>query len=298
MPALMNWLSFRKENMQITGNILLPFILSLSLFSFPLFAWGSAEKDKYFFQVLTKDPNSEQNRYEYARYLYEEDKLDMAMTQVDLVLKLNSNNDKAKKLKGYIEEAKGISDPIIRRQKMLGYTMADLQQNVGEMKKATEELQRILPPAEVEKNQTQKAGRQKALNDKYRISQSLESCDPFDPVLMKYEVLAVKYRAKGMQDEAIKTYREAIQKKNAAGPHLGIVSILLGQNKFKEALDETERATPLFPKDVRFQIYKDGLQKIKSLLSSEEKQATKLAIIESMSDADEVLRSTCSLGKK
>jgi hypothetical protein len=83
-----------------------------------------------------------------------------------------------------------------------------------------------------------------------------------------------------LRDEAIHTYQEGLTKKEAASLRLGIIGIQLGQNKYKEALDETEKAMQLHPKDVRFQIYHDGLQKIKSTPSSEEKINIKMVIIE------------------
>lgn len=58
------------------------------------------------------------------------------------------------------------------------------------------------------------------------------------------------------------------------------------------------KARGKFPRDIRFQIYRDGLDKIKSTVSSEGREAAKTTTSENVSDAEEILREACPKMKK
>lgn len=53
---------------------------------------ASDENEQYHLTIIAKDPNSEQSRLEYSRFLYSKDRLTEALNQVGYVLKLNPKN--------------------------------------------------------------------------------------------------------------------------------------------------------------------------------------------------------------
>jgi tetratricopeptide (TPR) repeat protein len=284
--------------MKTTHIPILPLIALVLLAAWQQPSFANSEKEKYLTQMLTKDPNSEQFRYEYADYLYQNEKFDLALTHVGYVLQINPGNSKAKRLKGYIEEVRTISDTKVRKKKMMDYAMADMSEVVGDLKKMSDDLQGSLAPGVIDKHQAEKTDRQKVLDQKFRISQSADSCDSFEKVTLDFEMTGIKYRAKGMKEEAMKTYRNGIEKKDTAKLRLGIISILFSDGRYAEASEEVAKASSKFPRDIRFQLYREGLDKIKSIVSSEGKKTAQAATSENISDAEEILRDACRKVKK
>lgn len=261
-------------------------------------ACASPEKDKYFAQLLAKDPHSEGTQYDYAHYLYENEKFDLALQRIGNVLKLNPQHAKAMRLKGKVEELKKITDPNARKKIMMDFAMLEMNEAVNDLKKASGKLEDSFAPGAIEAVKDENESKKLELDQKFGISQSVESCHPFDNNALNLKLLGSKYRMKGLKDEALKLYRNGLEKQESVELRLSILGLLLPSSKYGEVAEELNKAVKIYPRDVRFQIYQDGLEKIKSAASSEAKSQLEISTLENVQFAEEILADSCSKLKK
>lgn len=99
-----------------------------------------SERERQLIRLLTQDPSGVSHRFEYAVLLYQRDKLDEALKQINYVLQKNPQSSGAQILKGSIEELRKINYPSLRQKKALDQNMKMLGQALGQIRKATEEL--------------------------------------------------------------------------------------------------------------------------------------------------------------
>ena len=173
----------------------------------------SSEKEKYLVQMVTQNPQSDKFRYDYATYLYEQERFDQAFVQIGYVLKAKPTHKKAQALQMQITEVKSITDPAARRKKMQEQALVRFNETVSDLHALNAEMESALGPDLLNKAQDLKYERQKKLERQYKISEEVNPCNPIDRELFDFEITAFRYRRQGLINESIQMFKKGLEKK-------------------------------------------------------------------------------------
>jgi len=132
------------------------------------------QEENLLLEQIEKDPRSEERYYNYAFFLFGEDRYKDAMLQLNKVLKLNPGHKKAKSLLKGLNALKSIQDPGQRKIKKADIAMGFFKDLSLDLSVAMNQLKNFDSPENTNKiNQ-----RLKELDKKYQIS-SYRGVDPF-----------------------------------------------------------------------------------------------------------------------
>lgn len=272
-------------------------LVILCLFSLSSFAQDSSDKEAYFKTLLAKEPNSEEVNFDYAHHLYKKEDLDQAQVYVARVLKLNPAHARAQRLKAHIDVLKPVTDPKARKKMMFDYLMMEMKVASENLKKIHADIDNKLAPGSMDKYTEQNQLDKQKLDEKYNISKSSESCHPYVKPIYDLEALASQYKRKGMNEEALKLYRNGINKLENPKFRASIINLLVKMKNFSIAQDEVTKALTLYPQDVRFQIQNDGITKINAVKSSEMQESLMTELSDNMMLAETILFEVCNKSK-
>lgn len=186
-----------------------------------------------------------------------------------------------------------ITDPQKRKQVQIEQITADLSQSVKALEAANNQIQKVISPEALNSFEIEKAKRQQVLTEKYKIVGDREVCKHLLEGACDEDLIAAKFLVNGLKDQALSTYRRGLEKKEMANLRLGIIRILFGAKRIQESDEEVIKARNLYPKDLRFQIYQEGIGKLRQLASTESRETVRLEVMEQIGDINEILAKVC-----
>lgn len=228
-------------------------------------------------QAIATDPNSEDAHFQYASFLFGEDRLDEAEKELNVTLKLNSEHSVATKMKEEISALREIDDPVKRASRKLTFTLETLS---SQMK----ELTGVLNQAPEEREQARKE-KHKKLDQKYKIS-SYESNEPFIKEVFDLRMVSTQFKIKGQYGEVEKILKRILTEHgDLPSAHHEYVVFLVDRGRYPEARSNLTELQKKFPDYPFAKIVNDFLTKIEKTTSTERKNSLKLDLSMTLLDA-------------
>jgi len=233
------------------------FVVALSDFAFA--------QDAAYTAAISKDPNAETPRYDYAYYLYSLKRFKEARTQLKQLFELNIKHKEGRKLLSHIDEIDGL-DVAYQDQQMRLFMLEKMKRD--EKKKAAGDSHDLTPQriAEIHKD----------LDKRYQISQRIGSESHLESGESVFQENFANSKQKGEFDKAERIAKSWIaQFDKSAVAKADFCAFLILRDRIPQAEILIKSGLKTNPDSVKLRIVSDGLNEIKTVKSSEKTQELK-----------------------
>ena len=246
----------------------------LCLAGIGILSWVDAgpvsDEEQYHLRAIEKDQKSEEGWYDYALFLWREERFDEATEKLNKLLELNPNHQRGRALQENIVSVRGLQDRDARKKAMLDFMMKDLSDSMQQLKTNLESVQPGLEPHPVSASSGQNAVTVDVGGEPMIAT--------YTPSMAEFhlQMLIEKYRDLGDDKEMETLYKKWVQEYPASpGAKIDFMSYLIQRDRLDEAKPLYVESLKQFSKDARIEAVGVCLDELRVAKSTEQRQGAK-----------------------
>ena len=241
----------------------------------------SKQEELLILEEIKETPSSEAAHYKYATFLLLQDRYKDAENEARNVLMLNADNKLAKELLIDAEALSKTTDPMKREERKLNFTMRSLDH-------VTEELSEVMKGFDsvgLNQMEAKREQRKEELDEKYQISE-YRQVENYNQERLEKQSLITKYNMANKYEKAEALHKELVEKFPKSESVIeGYVGFLFQQKRYSEAQSLLATSLKKFSKSPPLRIYRDGINTIQNLKSSEQRENAHRAVLSDVMSA-------------